>query len=87
MSHSGVKIDWQDLAWENGFRSSELQGDDKSMFTQWYNEENMTMETIGERIGICATTVSRRMRDLGIKIEPKRNNNCGRGPRFPGRKR
>lgn len=86
MSQPGVKVDWEGIAWEQGFKDTNLEGDDKTMFTQWYNKENMTMETIGERIGICATTVSRRMRDLGIKIEPKRNSNCGRGPRLPGRK-
>ena len=75
-------MDWEDLAWDHEFK-----GDDKAMFTQWYNEEQLTMEQIGERIEICATTVSKRMKALGIDIKPPRNQNCGRGPRLPGRKR
>ena len=62
--YSGVRVDWEDLAWDHEFR-----GDDKAMFTQWYNEDNLTMEQIGERIEICATTVSRRMKALGIDIK------------------
>jgi hypothetical protein len=75
----GLKIDWEELAWDHGFK-----GDDGEMFSAWYNRDRLTMVEIGERIDVCSTTVSRRMRELGIKLDPKRNANCGRGPRLPG---
>ncbi len=77
MSQPGCKIDWEDLAWDHGFR-----GNDKAMFLQWYHGDRLSMEEIGRKIDICATTISRRIRDLGIKILPPRNKNCGRGPRI-----
>ena len=82
MSQPGCKMDWEDLAWDHEFR-----GDDRAMFIQWYHVDQMTMEEIGRKIEICATSVSRRMRDLGIEVRPPKNHNCGRGPRLPGRKR
>ena len=87
MTQPGVKVNWSDLAWEHGFRTLDLEGDDKAMFIKWYHGEQMTMEQIGEQISICATTVSKRMRALKIEIRPPKNHNCGRGPRLPGRRR
>ena len=82
MKYGKLELDWEDLAWDHEFR-----GDDKAMLSHWYTNENQTMLEIGERIGICATTVSKRMRALGIEIKPPRNQNCGRGPRLPGRRK
>lgn len=79
MSVPGIKIDWEDIAWEHGFK-----GDDEEMLFQMYYVHKLTMVEIGEKIEVCATTISRRMRDLGIEIKPKHNPNCGRAPRLPG---
>jgi hypothetical protein len=83
MSQPGEKINWQDIAWEQGFKTDDLEGDDKAMFIQWYHDEHMSMVEIGKRIDICATTISRRMRHLKIEVRPPKNHNCGRGPRLP----
>ncbi len=80
--HNGLKIDWEDFAWDHGFN-----GDDEEMLFQMYHVQRLTMEQIGDKIGICATTISRRMRDLKIEVRPTRNHNSGRGPRLPGSRR
>jgi hypothetical protein len=77
----GQKIDWEDLAWDHDF-----QGDDKAMLERWYNVDRRTMEDIGRILGTSASTVSKRMRQLGIKITPI-TNAVRRGPRLPGRRR
>ena len=81
MSQPGQSIDWEDLAWDHGFK-----GDDRAMLEYYYNTENLIMIDIGQKIAMSASAVSRRMRELGINVVRRQNPNCGRGPRLPGRK-
>jgi hypothetical protein len=81
MSQPGQSIDWEDLAWDHDFK-----GNDRAMLEHYYNIENLTMVEIGRKIEVNATTISRRMKELGIEVVRKVNANCGRGPRLQGKK-
>jgi hypothetical protein len=57
MQRNHYKIDWQEVAWDHGFK-----GDDEEMLFQWNHVHKLSMEEMGKKIGVCATTVSKRMR-------------------------
>lgn len=74
----GQKVDWEELAWDQGFK-----GDDRAMLSQWHYDDRLTMVAMGRRLNLCDTTVSKRMKELGLQLKPVPNSVNNRGPRLP----
>ena len=72
-------LDWEDIAFDHGFQS------DKELFLQWYKEEKQSMETIGRKLGLCASTISKRLKFLSVPINQDYGPRAGilQGPRLP----
>jgi hypothetical protein len=78
MATRGQPIDWEDLAHDRGFKN------DQTMLESYYVIQQMSQEEIGLEIGVCAKTVSDRMKGYGITV--RRNGSKPgekRGPRLP----
>jgi hypothetical protein len=73
----GYKIDWENVAWEHGFK------DDREMFIQFHHVEQLSQTNIGLRIKVCARTVGVRMKQLGVEVR-KIKSHGPRSPRLPG---
>jgi hypothetical protein len=75
---SEYKIDWEDVAWDHGFK-----GDYKGMLHHWYHVEKLSQTKIGERLGVCAKTVSDQMKKVGVQCRPvgSTHNTVPRVPR------
>ena len=73
----GISIDWEELAWDHGFR-----GQYATMLQTWYTDNRMTQEEIGRRLGLSGSAISKQLRSLCIEIVPPRNPNCGKGARL-----
>jgi hypothetical protein len=73
-------IDWEELAWERGFK-----GDEKLMLQTMY--ETMGHVEMGEILGCHAATIKTRMIQLKIELRPLNSRLPNRerilqGPRF-----
>jgi hypothetical protein len=69
-------IDWEDLAFNNGFYG------DEAMLRAWYWDDGLGHVAIGEKLGINSTTVRKRMQKLGIELRPLWAQPPGKKRRF-----
>lgn len=78
MADPGIKIDWEDLAWNHNF-----QGDYIKMLKDFHHKQCLTVNKIGELLNLAGSTVSRHMKRFGVEVIVRHNPNSGRSPRLP----
>ena len=78
MGRREYKIDWEDLAYDQGFN------DDKAMLEEFYTNRKMSQQVVGLVLGICAKKVGDQMKIHQIPVR-KAGTKPGelRGPRVP----
>ena len=72
------KIDWQELAWDNGFK-----GNDKAMLIHFHHTKRLSQAKIGLILNLCDATISKRMRLLQIEVIRVPSNLPSYVPRLP----
>lgn len=73
------KTDWEDLAFDNGFK-----GDDKAMLTHWHHVDRLSQEAIAIKLDLSTMTVHHRMKFHNIERIRVPSNLASYGPRLPG---
>jgi hypothetical protein len=71
-------VDWEELAWEKGFK-----GNVKQMLTKLHYEDRLSLEKMGRVLGLCGSTVGKHMKKMKLEVIKTPSNLPSYTPRLP----